>query len=120
MYVLFSTQYSNLASYRAVYDQISRTNGEIPGADVFQYHNFEKVLGGKMVILQEWLTFRDQVAVNCPNLSGHGFLYFSEESLANLFISWYTRPDFDAVISKEFNTRSVRIALGCLSNVTNP
>ncbi|XP_077559549.1 glutamate receptor ionotropic, delta-2-like [Haemaphysalis longicornis] len=109
--------HSELESYRAVYGQIMRTGGEVFREDVFKERNMRRLLKEDAVILQEGLTLRDQVGHQCRNLAGHGVFYLSEESLATLFISWYTRPDFDPVLSHEFHVRSMwSVETGLLEN----
>ncbi|KAL1434766.1 hypothetical protein MTO96_001664 [Rhipicephalus appendiculatus] len=97
--------YSELESYRAVYSQIMRTGGEVRPADVFLEKNMHRVLRQDAVILQERLSLDDQVGRQCSSFVGHGFFYFSEESLATLMIGWYARADFDPVLRDEFDTR---------------
>ncbi|KAH6936482.1 hypothetical protein HPB50_018003 [Hyalomma asiaticum] len=97
--------YSELESYRAVYSQIMRTGGEVRPADVFLEENMHRVLKQDAVFLQERLSLDDQVGRQCSRLVGHGFFYFSDESLATLMISWYARADLDPVLRDEFDTR---------------
>ncbi|XP_037505024.1 uncharacterized protein LOC119381120 [Rhipicephalus sanguineus] len=82
-----------------------RTGGEVRPADVFLEKNMHRVLKQDAVILQERLSLDDQVGRQCPSFVGHGFFYFSEESLATLMIGWYARADFDPVLRDEFDTR---------------
>ncbi|XP_064457095.1 probable glutamate receptor [Ornithodoros turicata] len=97
--------YTDVESYRHVYEQVQRTRGEMPPELVFTDQHFTDVIEERAIILQEWLTFRDQVARNCPRLKGRGFMYLSEESLTSLAIGWYIRPGFDPLLHREFNIR---------------
>ncbi|KAK8777745.1 hypothetical protein V5799_020916, partial [Amblyomma americanum] len=101
--------YSDLESYRALYNQIKRTGGEEHPTKVFRESNMREVLGEEAVILQEKLTLDDQVGRQCPRLVGHGYFYFSEESLSALPISWYARADLDPVLRDEFYTRCTAV-----------
>ncbi|XP_077560490.1 uncharacterized protein LOC144175272 [Haemaphysalis longicornis] len=99
--------YSEVQSYRAVYGQILRTGGEVIPKEVFTERNMHRLLKQDAVILQEGHSLLYQVSQKCRSLAGHGVFYLSEELLASLILSWYTRPDFDPVLRHEIDVRAM-------------
>ncbi|XP_077557907.1 uncharacterized protein LOC144173299 [Haemaphysalis longicornis] len=98
--------YVDLPAYRAVYQQVLRTGGELHPSEMYTEDNLQDVLNKKTVIMQEEKgTLEDQVRRNCHKYRGKGFFYFSEESLGQLVMAWVARKDIDPIIHREMNNR---------------